>query len=110
MGDHDHRHPHLALQLFNEVKNLSLNRDIQCGGWLIRDQQIRLADERHGDDHPLAHAARQLVRILGHTDVWRRNTHPIKHGNRLLDTRLVGEIGVELETLRQLTPDGLNGI
>ena len=54
----------IALHLPEEVENLRLNRDVQCGRRLVGDDERRLAGDRHGDEHPLAHAARQLVRVV----------------------------------------------
>ena len=48
----------------DQVEDLRLDRDVERGGRLVGDQQLRIAGERHGDHHALAHAARELVRIL----------------------------------------------
>ena len=63
VGDKDHPHRHLLLQNGNELQNLRLDGDIQRRGWLIGYQHRRPTGERHGDHHPLAHAAGELVRI-----------------------------------------------
>ena len=44
-------------------QDLRLDGDVERGGRLVGDQQVRLVGERHGDHHALALAARQLVRI-----------------------------------------------
>ena len=63
VGNKDHAHRHLFLQDADKLEDLRLNGDVQRGGRLIGDQQRRAAGERHGDHHPLAHAAGELVRI-----------------------------------------------
>ena len=47
-----------------QVEDLGLDRDVERGGRLVGDDQRRLAGERHRDERPLAHAARQLVRVV----------------------------------------------
>ena len=53
-----------ALRLAHEVEDLRLDGDVERGGRLVGDQHLRVAGERHGDHHPLAHAARKLMRIF----------------------------------------------
>ena len=40
-----------------------LHGDVERGGRLVGDQEVGLGDQHHGDHHPLAHAAGELVRI-----------------------------------------------
>ena len=51
-------------KLANQVENLRLNRDVERGGRLVGDEQLRLARQRHRDHHPLAHPAGELMRII----------------------------------------------
>ena len=44
-------------------QDLRLHGDVERGGRLVRDQQIRLVGERHRDHDALALAAGQLMRI-----------------------------------------------
>ena len=64
MGNENGCHAHLRLQLLDQLKNLRLHGDIQSGGWLVCNEQVRLASKSNGNDHPLTHTARELVRIL----------------------------------------------
>ena len=66
VGDEHHRRPGLALQPVDERQDLGLDRHVERGRGLVGDQHLRLAGERHRDHHALAHAPRQLVRILRH--------------------------------------------
>ncbi len=66
MRDEEHRKLPLTLKLLNPLQDLALHDDIERSGWLIEDDQLGLQCERHCDDHALAHAARQLVRIRAH--------------------------------------------
>ena len=53
-----------VLERAHQVENLGLDRHVERGGRLVGDEQLRVAGERHGDHHALAHAAGELVRIL----------------------------------------------
>ena len=63
MGDEQHRHAALTLQLLQELQDLRLHGDVECRCRFVGDQQFRLVGERHGDHHALALAAGKLVRI-----------------------------------------------
>ena len=56
--------PELAHHAAHEVQDLGLDRDVEGGGRLVGDEQLRVAGERHGDHHPLPHAAGELVRVV----------------------------------------------
>ena len=56
--------PVRLLQLQHQVEDLRLDGDVERGGRLVGDQQRRIAGQRHGDHHALAHAAGELVRIV----------------------------------------------
>ena len=64
VGDEDHRHVAVAALLAEQVEDLRLHGDVERGGRLVGEQQRRAAGQGDGDHHPLAHAARQLVRVL----------------------------------------------
>ncbi len=66
MGDEDHRRPGLGLAAGEQAEHLGLHGDVERRGRLIGDDQPGPAGHRHGDHRPLAHAARELVRILAH--------------------------------------------
>ena len=46
-----------------QVQDLRLHGDVEAGGRLVRHEQPGGAGQGDGDDHPLAHAARQLVGV-----------------------------------------------
>ena len=48
----------------DELQDLGLDGHVERRRGLVRDEQLGLAGEGHGDHHALAHAARQLVRVL----------------------------------------------
>ncbi len=64
VGDQQQRQAKLALQRLQQSQDLRLHRDVQSGGRLVGDQQLRLAHQRGGDHHPLAQSTGKLVRVL----------------------------------------------
>ena len=65
MGDQDQRQPACAHQSPKDFNDLRLHRHIQRGSRLVRDDQVGIARQRHGNHDALFHAARQLMRIGG---------------------------------------------
>jgi hypothetical protein len=61
--DQQQRHAQALLQGFEQQQDLALHGHVQRRGGLVGDQQFRLAGQGHGDHHPLALAAGQLMRI-----------------------------------------------
>ena len=62
--DPDQRAALLAAQRLHLLHDLALGGHVQRSGGLIGNQQGRLVQQRNGDGHTLAHAARELMRIL----------------------------------------------
>ena len=56
--------PRSRIELAQQREDLRLHRHVERRGRLVGDQQFGIAGQRHGDHGALAHAARQLVRIL----------------------------------------------
>ena len=79
--------PSRVLQVAHQVEDLRLDGHVQRRGRLVGDQQLRIAGQRHGDHHALAHAAGQLVRILAHPPRRRRNADQRQHLDRLAARR-----------------------
>ncbi len=70
VGDHQQRETVLGHEILQEFENLCLCRDVQGGARLVRDQQARFRQQRHGDENPLAHTPRQHDR--------KRLRHPLR--------------------------------
>ena len=81
--DEHHRHAFLVLQRLDELEDLGLDGDVERGGRLVGDEQRRLAGERHGDHHALAHAAGEPMRIFVQARSRRRNAHALEDAQRL---------------------------
>ncbi len=54
MGDQQDCHAETLLQVRQKFQNLRLNGHVESGCRLVRDQQLRLIGERHGDHDPLS--------------------------------------------------------
>ena len=63
VGDEQHRHALGLLHLGEQVEDLGLDGDVERGGRLVGDQDVGAVGQRHGDHHPLALAAGELVRV-----------------------------------------------
>ena len=74
VGDEHDRHPVLGLGVHQQREDLLLGGDVERGGRLVGEQQLRFGRDRDRDHHPLAHAAGELMRIGGEAALRRR--HP----------------------------------
>ncbi|MBA7699053.1 hypothetical protein ES703_107737 [subsurface metagenome] len=63
MRDEDDGGLQFLLDLLEELKDPPLHHHIECGDGLIRDQDPRGEEGGQGDDGPLAHPPRKLMRI-----------------------------------------------
>ena len=59
------RQVELVLQVVEQVDDLRLDRDVECGDRLVGDDQLRVQREGAGDADALALAAGELVRDSG---------------------------------------------
>jgi hypothetical protein len=82
MGDEGDRHALLVLQQFDQLEDFGLDRNVERGRRFVRDQQLRLAGERHRDHHALAHAAGEPVRILVQARLRGRDAHALQDAQR----------------------------
>jgi hypothetical protein len=64
--DQQHGHAGLLLQSLQQPQHLGLDGHVERRGRLVRDQQLRVTGQGHGDHDPLLHAAGELVRIFRH--------------------------------------------
>src|SRR6185312_8758148 len=64
VGDQHHRHAMVAAELLQERDDLRLDGDVERGGRLVGDDELRIAAQRQRDDDALTHAAREMVRIV----------------------------------------------
>ena len=76
--DQDQRRVLLGDELAEEVEDLRLDRHVERRRRLVGDQELRLARERHRDHRPLAHAARELVRVVAQPRLRARDPDPVE--------------------------------
>ena len=76
VGDQQHGGVALLAQRANEIEHLGLHRGIETGGRLVEHEELRVASQRHGDDHTLLHATGQLERIAIHHACRVGDSHP----------------------------------
>jgi hypothetical protein len=103
--DDDHRHPEVALQLTEEIEDLTLDADVERRRRLVCDQHARVAADRVRDHDALTHAARQLMGIrvelagrVGDADEVEQLDHPVPQ-------RLPPQVGVQPQRLLQVGAD-----
>ena len=63
MGDEENRRSLLAAQVVDQLEHLRLRGHVEGRSRLVGDEELRLERKGHGDHHPLALAAGELVRI-----------------------------------------------
>ena len=61
--DEEHRQSEFVAEVVEQVEDLLLDGDIESGGGLVGDEQLRTVDDGHGYHDALAHASGELVRI-----------------------------------------------
>ncbi len=61
--DEDDGHAAVVAELAEDFEDLGLDRDVEGGGRLVGDQQLRVAGEGHRDHHALLLAAGHLMRV-----------------------------------------------
>jgi hypothetical protein len=110
VGDEHHPHVPVALLGLEQVEDLLLDGHVQGRGRLVRDQQARAARQGDRRGHPLAHATRELVRVLRQPPLGRREADRAEQRHRrLLRLRLV-EVEVVAERLGDLRPIFTTGL
>gem|GEM_PF-3299478 len=78
VGDQQQRHAFVTHQLFQQVEDLGLCGHVQCGGRLVRDQQIGSFGNGQSDGDALALATRQLMRVKRQRKARRGQTDPVQ--------------------------------
>ncbi len=100
MGDKQHRGAQFPLQLLDHHQHLGLDGDIQGGGGLVGDEQLGVAGQGDGDDHPLLHPAGKLVGVL--VGPHRLDPHLLQHPQCLAFRFPPGAFAVEADDLGDL--------
>ena len=86
--DQQDRHPALVAKVEQQVEDLLLDRHVERGRRLVRDQELGVAGERDRDHHPLAHTARHLMRVVTRAARRLGDAHELEHLDRARMRRL----------------------
>ena len=110
MGDQHQCRATLFRRPTEEVEHLRLNGHVEGGGWLVGNDQLRFAGERHGDHRALAHAARELMRVLLHS-LWRLcDLYKLEVFNRLLVRLAPASASMRHQHFGDLLANGGDGV
>ena len=105
VGNEDHGRLQLIPQGADHVQHLGLNGNVQGGGGFVGNQQLRVAAQRDGDDHPLLHAAGELVGVV--VEALRPDADHLQGFLGLLNQLCAGQLRlVDLQGLHHLLADG----
>ncbi len=110
VGDEQHGHVELGLELEQEIEDLRLDGDVERGGRLVGDEQVGLVGERHGDHHPLPLPARKLVRIGLKASLGIVDADLVQEVEHALPRDRVGQPAVNLQHLTHLLLDGVQRV
>ncbi|MGY4420021.1 hypothetical protein ACVWY2_002446 [Bradyrhizobium sp. JR6.1] len=95
----------VALQVADQREDLLLGGDVERGGRLVRDQELRFQHQRHRDHDALALSARQAVRVGREDALHIGQPHMLHHRQDLLTPRAGVEIGMGAQHLVDLAAD-----
>ncbi len=110
VGDQEQRHAGLVRDLADQLQDLRLDGDVERGRWLVGDQQLRPSGQRHGDHHPLALAARQLVRVEIGREARRIEPDPLHRPPRHASASARPTPTRASQTLGDLSADGVDRV
>ena len=108
--DEQERHAALALQLRQQLEDLRLDGDVECGGRLVGDQHFGIHRERARDHHALAQSSGELERVLVHTALGLGNAHGVEQFQGALAYCGAAQARVALDHFRDLPAHGEHGI
>ena len=63
VSDQPERRVPLAHKVHHEIEDLRLDGDVEPARRLVGDEELRLVEQRHGDQHALRHADAELMGI-----------------------------------------------
>src|SRR2546430_11426819 len=105
LGDQHDRHAELPLQPVEQLQDLRLDRHVERSSRLVSDEELRVADERHGDHHALAHASAHLVRVVVHPLARIGDADEPQHLDRPRPCRLAPQALMDDGRFGDLVPD-----
>ena len=109
VGDEEHRHAELGLQIAHELEYLRLDGHVERGGRLVGDEQGGAAHQRHRDHRALAQPSRELEGVAVQRP---GGTGKPDHAEHLARERArlgAGRGAVQPHRLADLVPDRVQG-
>ena len=110
MADQQQGHAVLLHQLADHVQHFTLDGHVQRGGRFVGNQQVWPAGQCDGDDHTLALAARQLVRVGVQPLPGLRQLHPLQQAQRLGAGGASAQAFVQAQRFGNLPADGVQRV
>ena len=110
MGNHQNGGAVVIPELFHELQNLRLNGNVQRGGRLVGDQQLRLTYHGHTDHDALTKSAGKLMRIRMIALLRLGNADLPEDVNDLVFGLFLADILVQQDGLPHLLAHGINGV
>ena len=108
--DQQEAHAGLRAQFVEEIEDLQADRRIERGRRFVRNQELGVAGQGHGDHCPLALAAGELVRITAGAPLGLFDAHAAhgcdRPGARLLDAQRF----MQAQRLANLVADRMHGV
>ena len=92
-------------ELPQEIEDLRLDRHVERCRRLVGDEELRLPRERHRDHRPLAHPARELVRIVLEPLLGARDTDAVEQHRGARVGVLLRHPEMRLQCFADLLPD-----
>ena len=105
VGDENDADARRLLKVLEKSQVLRLDGGVERGGGFVRDQHGGVARDTDCTDDSLAHSAGELVWIVPHPQLRRRNTHPPKHVHHAVPQTRAAESLVNLQSLPHLVLD-----
>ncbi len=102
--DEQHGGAVLVAQCLDQVQHFGFDGGVEAGRGLVENYEAAVDRQRHGDDHALLHAARQLVRVAPHHPFGIGDLHVAQHGHGPLLRVRLGQAG-DLEHFGELSAD-----
>ena len=102
--------PKRRFHVLQQVEDLRLDRDVERGGRLVGDQQLRMARQRHRDHHALPHAAGELVRVVVDAARRVRDLHQRQHVDGALQHGAAAQSFMQGDHLADLVADGVDRV
>ena len=108
VGDEQDREVEPLLELHDLRQDVPLHHHVERGGRLVHDDDLGVGGQRHGDHHPLPHAAGQLVRVGAEPVA--RDADQVKQRRNLVLRLAPGQPQVGRDRVEQLVLDAEHGV